>query len=284
METLLAELSRAKEQARSSIAAALKVAEELKAKQAAHCGSKEKISKMAMELKDAADRYRLLEEENRVKATDLEKARVAAKEARSKIRATKEELNQAADIVSGKPFLLRTKFGDPKYAPLDRLWSSADEYMDLAASAADAAEYFKDQKGPEVEKLFWSQFHAPVRPLLLNERMAEWAELHRLSGLAMRSVVDHLWPEGPRPNSYFGLVQQFLGAVPHIDASRRSTCIEGARMALARVKTYWAEMEATAIATRSSAVGQVLAEHYFEEVLEGARSIEAQCSKNIMFE
>ena len=162
-------LARAKEQARSSNAAALKAAEELRAEQAAHCESKEKISKMAVELKDAADRYRLLEEENRAKATDLEKARVAAKEARSKIRATKEELNQAADIVSGKPFLLRTKFGDPKYGPLDRLWSSVDEYMDLAASAANAAEYFKDQKGPEVEKLFWSQFHAPVRPLLLNE-------------------------------------------------------------------------------------------------------------------
>ena len=94
---------------------------------------------------------------------------VAAKDARSKIRAEKEELRQAGDIAAGKPFLLQTKFGDPKYAPLDRLWSSADEYMDLAASAADAAEYFKDQKGPKVEKLFWSQFHAPVRPLLLNE-------------------------------------------------------------------------------------------------------------------
>ena len=83
------------------------------------------------------------------------------------------ELRQAADIVAGKPFLLRTKFGDPKYAPLDQLWSSADAYVDLAASAADAAEYFKDQKDREVEKLFWSQFHAPVRTLLLNEQMAE---------------------------------------------------------------------------------------------------------------
>ena len=70
------------------------------------------MAKMAIELKDAADRYQLLEEENRAKATDLEKARVAAKEAHSKIRVTKDELNQAADIVTGKPFLLRTKFGD----------------------------------------------------------------------------------------------------------------------------------------------------------------------------
>ena len=206
-----------------------------------------------------------------------------AKETRSQLRAAKEELSQAEDITAGKPFLLRTKFGDPKFAPLDQLWSAADAYLDLATSAADATEFFKDKKDHEVEKLFWSQFSAPTRPLLLNEQMAEWAELHRLSGLAMRSVVDHLWPKGPRPNSYFGLVQRFLGVVPHIDAAKRSVCIEGARMALARVKTYWPEMEATAIATLDLAVGQVPTEHYFEEVLEGARLIEAQCSKSIMF-
>ena len=182
-----------------------------------------------------------------------------------------------------KPFLLRSKFGDPKYAPLDQLWSSSDAYLDLAKSAADVMEYFKDRKDHEVERLFWSQFHAPVRLLLLNERLAEWAELHRLSGLAMRSVVDHLWPGGPRPNSYFSLVQQFVGVVPHIDAMKRSACIEGARMAFARIKTYWAEMEATTVATHGLAVGRVTAEHYFEEVLEGARSIEAQCPKNVMF-
>ena len=123
-----------------------------------------------------------------------------------------------------------------------------------------------------------------MRPLLLNEQMAEWAELHRLYGLAMRSVVDQLWPEGPKPNNYFGLVQQLLDAVPRINAMKRSACIEGARMALARVKTYWAGMEVTDIATRGPAGGQDPAEHYFEEVLEGARLIEARCSKSTMFE
>ena len=96
--------------------------------------------------------------------------------------------------------------------------------------------------------------------------------------------MDHLWPEGPRPNSYFGLVQRFLGAVPHIDAMKRSACIEGLRMSLARVKAYWAEMDATTVAAQGSTIGRVAAEHYFEEVLEGACLIEAQCSKNIMFE
>ena len=105
------------------------------------------------------------------------------------------------------------KFLDPKYAPLDRHWSPADAYADLAKSTADAAKFFEDQKDNEVEKLFWSQFSAPTRPLPLSERMVGVAELHRLSGLAMRSVIDHLWPKGPKPDSYFGLVQQFLGAV-----------------------------------------------------------------------
>ena len=156
METLRAELARAKEQTRRSDAAALKAAEELRAEHAAHRQSKDEIAKMAVELKDAADRYELLEKESQAKAVALKEAMEAAKETRSKIRAAKEELRQAGDIAAGKPFLLRTKFGDPKYAPLDQLWSSADAYVDLAASAAHATEYFKHQKDREVERLFWS--------------------------------------------------------------------------------------------------------------------------------
>ena len=95
--------------------------------------------------------------------------------------------------------------------------------------------------------------------------------------------MSHLWPERLEPKSYFNLVQQFLGAVPHINAMRRSACIEGAQMALARVKTYWAEMETTVIASRDSDKSRVPSEHYFQEVLEGARVIEAQCSKDAMF-
>ena len=64
----------------------------------------------------------------------------------------------------------------------------------------------------------------------------------------------------------------------------RTACIEGARMALARVKTYWAGMEATAIATTGLTGGRDSPEHYFEEVLEGARLIKAQCLKCAMFD
>ena len=56
MEALRAELARAKEQARSSNAASLKAAKELRAEKAAHTESKEKMAKMAMKLKDTTDR------------------------------------------------------------------------------------------------------------------------------------------------------------------------------------------------------------------------------------
>ena len=79
-------------------------------------------------------------------------------------------------------------------------------------------------------------------------------------------------------------MQQFLDVVPRINAMKRPACIQGARMAFSRVKAYCAEMDATTVAARDSAIGRRAAEHYFEEVLEGARLIETQCSKNIMFE
>ena len=283
VEDLRAELARAKDQARKSDAAALKAAEELKAEKAAHCRSREEMAVMAVKLKDATDRYEVLERERQAEQEGLKKATAEAKDARSAMRAIKEELRQAGDIVAGKPFLLRRKFTDPKYAQLGQLWSAEDPYLDLAVSAADAVRHFRSQKDHEMEELFWSQFHSPERPLPLTDQLAEWAELNRLSGLAMTDVVAHLWPERPKPKSYFGLLQQFLGAVPHIKAMKQSACIEGARMALARVKTYWAEMNATDVASRGSDESRLPTEHYFEEVLQGARLIESQCSKNVMF-
>ena len=86
------ELALAKEQARVSNAASLKAAEELKAEQAARLRSKENIAEMAVELRDAAGRYELLEKENRAKEDDLKKALDSAKETRSEVRDMREEL------------------------------------------------------------------------------------------------------------------------------------------------------------------------------------------------
>ena len=142
VENLRAELARAKEQARESDAAAEKALEELRAKQATHCRSKKEMTEMSMKLKSDVDHCKSLEKEDRARQTDLEKAVVDAKDARSAMRAAKEELRQAGQIAAGKPFMLRRKFCDPKFAPLDRMWSVEDTYLDLSASAADATEHF----------------------------------------------------------------------------------------------------------------------------------------------
>ena len=92
----------------------------------------------------------------------------------------------------GKPFLLRTKFGDYRYALLNRLWSSPDAFADLPKSAADAVQFFRAQEGHAKEKLFWSQFAVQERPTLLNDQMAQWAELHKMSEAAMKDVIVRL--------------------------------------------------------------------------------------------
>ena len=73
------------------------------------------MAEMVVKLKSATDRCKLLEKEDQAEQTDLEKAIAHAKDARSVMRAM-EELRQDGDIAAGKPFLLRRKFMDPKYA------------------------------------------------------------------------------------------------------------------------------------------------------------------------
>ena len=72
--------------------------------EAAHRRSEDKIAEMAVELKNAADRYELLEKENQVNSADLNKALNATKEMRTEIRDGREELRQAGKIAAGNPY------------------------------------------------------------------------------------------------------------------------------------------------------------------------------------
>ena len=156
VEVLRAELARAKEQARNSNATVEKASADLKADQAARRQYEERISTMMLELKDAASRCEFVEKDNKAGTSDLDKALREAKEARSESRAAREEIRQAGEIAAGKPFLLRTKFGDPNYAPLNQVWSSPDALLDLSKSVSDATHFFQAQEGRATEKLFWS--------------------------------------------------------------------------------------------------------------------------------
>ena len=74
--------------------------------------------------------------------------------------------------------------------------------------------------------------------------------------------------------------------MPRIDGIKRSVCIEGAQRAFARVKVHWAKMNAAVVAVEGPPEGKDhrTMERYLSDVLEGARLIEGQCSKDIMFE
>ena len=122
--------------------AAEKASAELKAEQAAQHQYEERISTMALELKDATSCCEFLKKDNKAKTADLDKALREAKEARSESRAAREEIRQAGEITAGKPFLLQTKFGDPNYAPLNQVWSSPDALLDLLKSASNATQFY----------------------------------------------------------------------------------------------------------------------------------------------
>ena len=87
-----------------------------------------------------------------------------------------------------------------------------------------------------MEKLFSSQYHAPEHPVPFSDQLKQPTELHRVVELAMKDLIIRLWPAEAIPSSYFGLVKRLVNACPRLDIVKRSTCIEGARMAFARVK------------------------------------------------
>ena len=122
--------------------------------------------------------------------------------------------------------------------------------------------------------------------MLLSDQLKELTELHRVARLAMRDFIIRLWLAVPIPSSYFGLVKRLVNACPRLDAVKRSVCIEGARMAFARVKVQWAKMNAVKLATEGPPVGKEhrTPERYFDDVLEGSRIVEGQCAKDIIFE
>ena len=102
----------------------------------------------------------------------------------------------------------------------------------------------------------------------------------------MKDLIIRLWPAEAIPSSYFGLVKWLVDACPRLDAIKRSVCIEGARMAFARVKVQWAKMDAVKLTTKGSPAAKEhrTTERYFDDVLKGSRIVEGQCGKDIIFE
>ena len=72
----------------------------------------------------------------------------------------------------------------------------------------------------------------------------------------MKDLIIRLWPAKAILGSYFGLVKQLVDACPRLDAIKRLVCIEGTRMAFARVKIQWAKMDIVKLATEGPPTGK----------------------------
>ena len=86
--------------------------------------------------------------------------------------------------------------------------------------------------------------------------------------------------------SYFSLVKRLVNDCPRLDAIKRSVCIEGARMAFARVMVQWAKMNVVKLATEAPPAGKEhrTPERYFEDVLVGSRLVAEKRAKDVIFE
>ena len=70
-----------------------------------------------------------------------------------------------------------------------------------------------------------------------------------------------------------------------MDIVKRSACIEGARMAFARCKMWWAKMNAVELARGPPEVKKHRTpERYFADVQEWSRIVATQCGQDIIFE
>ena len=150
---------------------------------------------------------------------------------------------------------------------------------------SDAAEFFRAKEGSSTKKLFWLQYLVPEHPVPFTYQLKQLVELHRVAELAMKDLIIRLWPAEAMPDIYFGLVKRLVNACPRLDVVKRSACIEGARMAFARCKMWWAKMDAVKL-TRGPPKGKEhrTPERYFADVLEGSRIVATQCGHDIIFE
>ena len=137
-----------------------------------------------------------------------------------------------------------------------------------------------------MEKLFWSQYLAPEHLVPFSDQLKQLVELHRVAELAMKDLIIRLWPAEAISSSYFGLVKRLVSARPQLDAVKRSVCIEGARMAFARIKVQWAKMNIVKLTPEGPPAGKEnrTPERYFDDVLEGSGTVAEQCAKDIIFE
>ena len=102
----------------------------------------------------------------------------------------------------------------------------------------------------------------------------------------MKGLIVRLWPGEAMPGSYFCLVRWLVDACPWVEVIKHSSCIEGARRALARAKVHWGKLDAEKLITDAPPTGKEYRtpEMYYKTVLKGARKIADECPRDVIIE
>jgi hypothetical protein len=275
-----------KQKAAEEMAAAEQAAAMLSTLKAASAKHEARVEEVQQELKDAGTKCEALEQKGKEQDAELAALKSELQKERVDRRSFEEEVRQVKAVIDGKPYSLRCTFGGSKFALLTQVWRSLGVRADLQKSVADANKLYASRAEDDEARLFWAQFESPEHSPLLVDHMKQLMEMHRMAEPAMKDLCIRLWPDEPLPSSYFGLVQKLRDAAPRVDVLKRSTCIEGARMAFARTMVHWPKIKPAEMATGLPPLGKEhrCPEQYFPVVIDGARAIEAQCAKDGIYE
>ena len=244
-----------------------------------------RVAEVRQELQALVEKHEGLERDSKTRESELALALESAKAAKAKAQKALQEIEAIKKIAAGKAFFMQSKHVKVNYLLLTRIWSSPGAFTDLPRSVSDAAAFYRAEEGSSMEKVFWSQYAEAGHPVPLSDQLKQLVELHKVAEQAMKGLIVRLWPKEAMPGSYFGLVQRLVDACPWIEVIKRSICIEGARRALARAKVHWGKMDAEKLVMDAPPPGKEYRrpEMYYEGILQGARIIAAECSKDVIF-
>ena len=116
-----------------------------------------------------------------------------------------------------------------------------------------------------------------------SDQLKQLVELHRLAELAMKDLINRLWPAEAMPSNYFGLVKRLVNACPWLDTSSGQS--------VSKVRGWPSPMSRCSgkrffkLATEGPPEGKEhrTPERYFDDVLEGSRIVAEQCAKDVSF-
>lgn len=139
------------------------------------------------DLKNCIKEYKLLKSEKDALGANAQQLDLDLKHTKIQKLNAEEELKQASEIASGKPYLLLCIFGSRADPGLTRVWRSLVAFPDLPTSAIRACHFnngSQDNAHGEARQ-FWLQFQCMTQSMVLTDKLKQLEELHKLARQAM---------------------------------------------------------------------------------------------------